>query len=402
MSTTHRGRNTLITALAVIVMAAALGGLAAPGQHVAAAGPPSRVVVRPGESIQEAVDQAVTGSTILVRPGTYREQVRITTDGITLRGNHARIVPPVVTVDGTCQEPGATAICVIGDVDETGTVLDPVRDVSVTGFTVSGFTGTGLYAYGGDGITVSRNRFVDNGGYGTFARRSTGITITDNLASRNVSAGIYVGINPDAKLLIAGNRSTENREGLLLLDTVGGTIVDNDFSDNCVGALLASSGAPGVAPSADLDVIGNRVNDSNRACGPIGEVIPPLSGAGIVLAGTSDVLVFDNTVRRSVSTGPTAVRSGISVVAAFGGSAGTGNRIIGNRMADNVPVDLEVAAGGDVAVAANRCGTADIDGACKATVIPPALPGATEPTPADAAPTTSVSSSPATSEEATP
>ncbi|MEK8173128.1 hypothetical protein NKH77_41585 [Streptomyces sp. M19] len=38
-------------------------------------------VVRPGQSIQEAVDRAAPGETVMVRPGTYRESVWITTRG---------------------------------------------------------------------------------------------------------------------------------------------------------------------------------------------------------------------------------------------------------------------------------------------------------------------------------
>jgi Periplasmic copper-binding protein (NosD) len=377
MSSTRRRRTIFIAAT---VVATTLLGATLLGNQASATGP-SRIVVRPGESIQAAVDSAAPGTTIVVRPGTYREQVHITTDAITVRATRAVIVPPADTVDGTCQEPGATGVCVLGDVDETGNVLDPVHDVSVSGITVSGFTGTGLYAYGVDGISVSKSTFVDNGGYGTFARRSSRISITDNRAVDNVSAGIYIGINPDAQLLVTGNRSIGNREGLLLLDTVGGTITDNEFSGNCVGMLLASSGAPGVAVSSNLDVIGNTVNDNTASCGPIGEVIPPLSGAGIVLAGTDDVLVFANTVRRNVASGPSGVRSGISVLGvAIFGAPGTGNRIVANRVTDNAPLDLEVATGGDVAVVANRCGTADVPGACTSTVVPPStVPPSTVP-----------------------
>lgn len=329
-------------------------------------------VVRPGESIQAAVDAAQPGATIVVRPGTYREQVTVTTDGITLRGRGAVLSPPDAPVDGACQEPGATGICVRGDVDADGNVLEPVRDVRVVGITARDFTGSGMFAYGVDGITATATTWIDNGGYGVFARRSSRITITNNEAVGNTSAGIYVGINPDAQLHITGNRSFGNREGLLLLDSVGGTIAANEFSENCVGILMASSGQGEPGRAADLTVVGNRVRDNDRACGPIGDVIPPLSGAGIVMAGTDDVLVLGNTVRGSRATGPTAVRSGISVLGVgLFGPPGTGNRIIANRIDGNEPIDLELAAGGEVEIAANRCDTSDVEGACREIVVPP-------------------------------
>ncbi|WP_234326432.1 hypothetical protein [Streptomyces sp. NRRL S-495] len=43
-------------------------------------------LVRPGESIQQAVDAALPGDTVQLLPGEYRGSVRITTPGLTLRG----------------------------------------------------------------------------------------------------------------------------------------------------------------------------------------------------------------------------------------------------------------------------------------------------------------------------
>jgi hypothetical protein len=347
----------------------------------------SRIVVGPGESIQAALDTAAPGSTIVVRPGTYFEQLRITTDDITVRARNVVLSPPAETVDGTCQEEGATGICVIGDVDESGAVIEPVRNVTISGITTRDFTGTGIYAYGVDGFTANRSTFVDNGGYGVFARRSSDITFTNNLAAGNVSAGFYVGINPDAGLHMSGNHAFRNREGLLMLDTVGGVIANNVFDDNCVGALLVGSGAPGQEPTSDVVLVGNTMRDNTLTCGPLGETIPPLSGSGILIAGASDVLVLDNVVSGNVPAGPTGARSGISIVPGLAGDLGTGNRIIANSVRDNVPLDIELAQGGEVDVVANRCGTSDVEGVCDATVVAPAPEPAPEPQPTEPQPT---------------
>ena len=73
-------------------------------------------VVRPGESIQAAVDAADPGDTIRVRRGTYRESVVVSTDELTLRGDHAVLEPPGPSQPDACADFGS-GICVLGEVD---------------------------------------------------------------------------------------------------------------------------------------------------------------------------------------------------------------------------------------------------------------------------------------------
>src|SRR5919112_6621241 len=69
-------------------------------------------VVRPGESIQKAVNAADPGDTIVVR-ALHREDVAIRKDGIKLRGDDAVIKPPA-KADSPC---APEAICILGDMN---------------------------------------------------------------------------------------------------------------------------------------------------------------------------------------------------------------------------------------------------------------------------------------------
>ena len=59
------------------------------------------IEVGPGESIQAAIDRARPGDTVDVAAGVYRENLTITTDGITLHGAGA-------SAGGTVLEPPST------------------------------------------------------------------------------------------------------------------------------------------------------------------------------------------------------------------------------------------------------------------------------------------------------
>jgi hypothetical protein len=60
--------------------------------------------VTQGQSIQATINKAHGGDKIVVEAGTYAEQLTISTDGLTLEGHDAKIVPPppASTVKNSC------------------------------------------------------------------------------------------------------------------------------------------------------------------------------------------------------------------------------------------------------------------------------------------------------------
>jgi len=77
------------------------------------------IIVRPGHSIQAAINAARPGTTIVVKPGTYAENLTITTDGITLLGHGATLVPPATSQPNFCSDPdpATDGICAVGQFD---------------------------------------------------------------------------------------------------------------------------------------------------------------------------------------------------------------------------------------------------------------------------------------------
>jgi hypothetical protein len=98
-------RIVLMTTMAVLV---ALSLLVSTGF---ASAKPKGHVVRPGESIQNAINAADPGDTIVVLGGVHHESVAIKKDGISLRGVDAVLKPPAKPTS-PC---GASGFCVKAD-----------------------------------------------------------------------------------------------------------------------------------------------------------------------------------------------------------------------------------------------------------------------------------------------
>lgn len=300
--------------VALFLLAVAAGGARAGDGH-GEGGNGKKVVVGPGQSIQAAVDAAKPGATIYVF-GTHQENVAITTDGITLIGVHAVLEPAGTATRNACLDPtnpgDVNGFCVLGDVDfDTGVVNREVKNVTIEGFTVRGFSDSGIIAFGAHHATFAHNVAEDNDEYGITAFASTGTKMLFNRASDGGEAGFYLGDSPKAGAKIVGNESFNNLFGVLIRNAEHAKVFGNSLHENCVGAVVLAD-APG--PAGFVRFGGNRVTRNMKAC-PAGEDTDnPLSGIGIALAGAHDVTVKGNLITGNVPSGDTDLTGGVVVV----------------------------------------------------------------------------------------
>jgi hypothetical protein len=266
--------------------------------------------VHSGGSIQKALNKAHRGARIIVEAGTYAEQITIRTDGISLIGKGAVLVPPEKPAKNPCSGfagPNTQAgICVAGkglklsdfkvEHKKVLAVHEPVRDVSITGFKVQGFVGFNILVLGAENAYVHDNELTDGGVYGFLTAGSTNTKVSDNKITSTQTAFIGLCMDNFAYVKVTGN-TIDNYYIGLCIQTNGAEIEDNHVSHACFGAFLD----PGVR---DVHLCRNKFTTAIAQCGKLG-------AGGIVLDGSVKAHIEDNFVSGWKSDGPSA---GISIV----------------------------------------------------------------------------------------
>jgi nitrous oxidase accessory protein NosD len=338
--------------LAASLVVGGVWGTAAPAQ----ARPVS--VVRPGQSIQAALDAAPPGATITVAAGTYAESLTITKP-VTLRGRgQVLLKPPASAPSNACTlDPdvhGAMpGICVVGRLvdptEEVSPVAVPVTDVHISGLRVSGFPLSGVEIYGAERVSV-RQLTADGSGSGVFAAKTDGLLISAVHADNNDGRGIDLQENVTHFLITHSTALGDSGEGIFVGDSAHGVISHDRVAGNCTGIAALDEGQPGDTPLADLHVTHNLVLANNRFCAGDDEGKPSESGNGIALVGAQDStvthnVVLDNRGSLDPTTGEPAQFSlgGLALLGAgpiTGGSAPTGDVLVHNVVLGNAPSDV--------------------------------------------------------------
>ncbi|MFE1947367.1 nitrous oxide reductase family maturation protein NosD [Streptomyces massasporeus] len=309
-------------------------------------------LVRPGESIQKAVDNARPGDTVLLAHGTHRGSVDVTTPGLTLRGMGRGTVLVPEAGAGTTTLPAGTAgaaraadscaaagngICVAGTKDHG------VDGVTIASLTVTGFAKTGIHANEADRLTVRNVTAVRNGVWGIATERSARGVFRGNTARDNGDAGLFLantvkeeeGATDTGGTVVEHNRLEGNRIGVTVRRLRNLTVEGNHLTGNCAAVFVVGDENK---PKAGLVTVReNRIERNNKSC-PKTARLDALQGSGIVLTGTEDNLITQNVIRDNVGTSP--LSGGIVVFKSFVGTTSERNRISDNLLEGNSPADL--------------------------------------------------------------
>ncbi len=222
----------------------------------------------PWETIGYAVSQASDGDTIIVRDGTYTENIEIGKQ-LTIRSENGAALTTVTAEDPSKNVLSVTADNVtIDDLTISGATEAPMAGIylfssensSIVNNICSG-SDNGIYLDYSDNITISNNTCLDNTTNGIYLYRSEDVTILDNNCNTN-DYGIL--IEGSTRIEITGNTCSENGVGIRVLPSEDVTISNNTCENNDYGLYISYYTGYTVDDFTNL-IAGNTLDNNSKA-----------------------------------------------------------------------------------------------------------------------------------------
>jgi len=280
-------------------------------------------------TIQAAVKAAGAGDTVAVRPGVYRESVRI--DG--RRKRYLRLL-------GSPRRPGRVVLDGRKRL-QNGVFVNGADQVTVNGFTARDYRANGFFLTSVVGYDLKNLVAARTGVYGIFAFNSKGGKMSNSEAYYVNDAGFYIGQTPQQanpiRSIVRNVESWGNPIGWSGTNMRYVTITRSRFYNNAVGLAPNALDSERFPPAEDNAIVDNDVfwNNFNFHAGApfeprtegVAAIAPP--GTGIILLGGRRTRVEGNRIYGNYLVGVAAVE-GIFLDKTREARALEGNRVTGN------------------------------------------------------------------------
>lgn len=219
-------------------------------------GTADEIFVQSGESIQAAVNSAVSGDVIIVKPGNYIENINVTVHNLVIKSESGNPTNTIIMAK------------------------DPALDVfsiESNKVTISGFKimeakkdHAGVYMYKCKNCTVENSRLLNNT-VGVYLKNSDYNLILDNLIGKGDKGIVTQQSNYNT---ISGNRASKNRYGFYVPNSEGNVISNNTLSENKDYGIVLSTG------------VSNTLSENNASD----------NGRGIYLGNSDNNKISGNTI----------------------------------------------------------------------------------------------------------
>jgi cytochrome c peroxidase len=281
LSATRTGESPLTPTLSPLSKGGEGAGVGESRVNRVGSASPARIVeVRPGESIQEAVDKAGRNGVVRIYPGTYHENVLVIHHGVTIEGVIRNGKRPVL--DGRNLLPDA--ISGLGN------------DFKVMNLEIRNYQGNGVVVHKARNV-VYRNLILHNTGlYGVYPIECDGVLVEDCKVSGARDAGIYVG--QSRNIVVRRNEAFQNVTGIEIENCVNAIVEDNYVHNNTGGILVFLLPFNPSKVQDGCIVRRNRVinNNTPNFADPEAIVSNVLKGTGIMLLAADNTEVYENEI----------------------------------------------------------------------------------------------------------